>query len=134
MRLDEFVKTLVKIEFIEDSNCFGLYPFPMFVETDDEKFELNSLALGGDVLSCYKRFNEYKSQNAKNIYIALDFPKHDDIENDFVAIFSYNREGDISNVFAITYNNENGEQYEVITRNTSGLLTKIFEDFKHHVK
>ena len=66
--VEEFVKTMVKIEFIEDSNCFGHYPFQLFCENKDGEFEINVLALGGDVSSCYRRFAEYKKQNAKAIF------------------------------------------------------------------
>jgi hypothetical protein len=81
--VEEFVATMVKIDIIEDSNSYGHYPFQLYVELEDGKSEMNALALGGDVASCYKRFAKYKKENAKRIYLSLDFPKGGDIENDF---------------------------------------------------
>ena len=110
--VEEFVKSMVKIEFIEDSECYGHYPFQLFAETKDGKFEMNTLALGGDVESCYGKFSEYKSNDAKRMYMSLDFPKGGDIKDDFVAIFSFEN-GDI-NLFAIPYNVEDGKILDII--------------------
>jgi hypothetical protein len=103
----EFVKLMVKVEFIEDSNCFGHYPFQLFAEMDDGKNEINALALGGDVKSCYKRFSHYKKNNAKRIYLSLDFPKGGDMENDFVAILSF--ENNETKLHAIPYQVSDGK-------------------------
>ncbi len=124
--LEEFVNQFVKLEIIEDTNCFGLYPFPMVVETKEGAIELNSLALGGDVLSCYKRVKTYKKTEASKIFMALDFPKGGDIANDFVVVYSIVN-NEIS-IFALPYNTENGEMYERI--DNSETLTKILTQFK----
>lgn len=55
----EFVERLVTIDFIEDNNAFGHYPFQLLVETAEGNFELNALALGGDVVAVYKRVRWY---------------------------------------------------------------------------
>lgn len=122
----EFVEQIVKIEYLEDSNSYGHYPFQLFVENSDGKFEMNSLALGGDVESCYNRFGEYLKNNAKKIFMSLDFPASNDIDHDFVCIFSY-----IDNnydVYAIPYDTETGEIYEDIHNNK--MLDIILEEFK----
>lgn len=110
--LEEFIESLVKIEYIENSNCFGHYPFQMFVETNDGNFELNSLALGGDVEACYNRFAHYIINKAKRVYLSLDFPQGGDITNDFVAIFSFEN-GEI-NIIAIPYQESDGKSFEII--------------------
>ena len=110
--VEEFVKSMVKIEFIEDSNCFGHYPFQLLCENKDGGLEINALALGGDVASCYRRFAEYKKDGAKRIYLSLDFPKGGDIENDYVAIYTF--ENDKINLFAIPYEIEEGKRFDVI--------------------
>ena len=122
----EFVDTLVKIDHQDDFNCFGHFPFQLFVETSDGKFEMNALALGGDVLSCYKRFRKYLKENAKKIFMSLDFPSGGDIENDFICIFS--AVDGVIDIYAIPYSTENGEKYEEI--HTSELLSKILDQFK----
>jgi len=113
--VESFIKSLVKIEFIEDSNCFGHYPFQMFVENKDSTYELHSLALGGNVDSCYKRFAAHKKQSSKRIYLSLDFPKGGDIENDFVTIFTF--ENNEIGLFAIPYS-KNGETLDIIKNST----------------
>lgn len=122
----EFVDKLVKIDYIDDYNCFGHFPFQLFVETSDGKFEINALALGGNVLSCYKRFKKYLKENSKKIFMSLDFPSGGDIKNDFICIFS--AVDGILDIYALPYNTENGETYEEI--HTSELLSKILEQFK----
>lgn len=114
--VEEFVKTMVKIEFIEDSNCFGHYPFQLFCENKDGGFEINALALGGDVSSCYRRFSEYKKQNAKRIYLSLDFPKGGDIDNDYVAIYAF--ENNELSLFAIPYEIKDGKTFDTIKNST----------------
>jgi len=114
--VEEFVKTMVKIEFIEDSNCFGHYPFQLFCENKDGGFEINALALGGDVSSCYRRFSEYKKQNAKRIYLSLDFPKGGDIDNDYVAIYAF--ENNELSLFAIPYEIKDGKTFVTIKNST----------------
>jgi len=122
----EFVDQLVKIDILEDYDCYGHYPFQLFVETSDGKFEMNALALGGDVESCYKRCGEYLKNGAKKIFMSLDFPANLDIKEDFLCIFSI-VDGKFE-VYAIPYSTETGEKYEEI--HTSELLNKILEDFK----
>ena len=110
--VEEFVSSMVKVEFIEDSNCFGHYPFQLFAETKDGKQEINSLALGGDVASCYKRFAHYKNNDANRIYLSLDFPKGGDIQNDFVAIFSF--ENNEIKLQAMPYQESDGKLLQAI--------------------
>lgn len=126
----EFVDSLVKIDLVDEFDCYGHYPFQLFVETSDGRFEMNALALGGDVHACYKRVGKYMKENAKKIFLSLDFPKGGDIENDFICIFSV-VDGDID-IFAIPYSTENGEKYEEIHK--SELLDKILDQFKSIIK
>lgn len=124
--VEEFVELMVKIDFIEDSKCYGHYPFQLFVETKDGKFEINALALGGDVASCYRRFAEYKKNDAKRIYLSLDFPKCGDINEDYVVIFSF--ENGVIDLFAIPYKVEDGEVLDYIKDSTQ--LYNIKSDFE----
>ena len=123
--VQNFVTDLVKIDYVEQSDCFGHYPFQMFVEKKEGGFELNALALGGNVNSNYLRFREYLKAKAKRIYLSLDFPAGGDIENDFVAIFSY--ENGKYNLFAIPYETQEGKTFLEITK--SEQLDKIFNQF-----
>ena len=85
--LKEFAEKLVKIEYLDHCNAFGFYPFQMYVEHKDEKATICSLDLGGDVRAVYKAYADFFKEDAKRIYLALDFPSGMDISNDFV--FNY---------------------------------------------
>lgn len=123
--VQNFVTNLATIDYVEQSECYGHYPFQMFAETSDSKFELNALALGGDVRSCYLRFKMYFEQKAKRIYMSLDFPKGGDIKNDFVCIFCY-EDGKLE-LLAIPYDVETGEKYNQIKESTQlDLIAKEF--------
>ena len=127
--VNEFVEKLVNIDRI-DGEDYGHYPFQMLVETKDGSNEMNALALGGDVEACYRRFREYKNNEAKKIFLSLDFPSGGDIENDFVAVFSF-----VDNkveLIAIPYSPETGETFEKIYE--SEFLTKIKEQFLEYIK
>ncbi len=123
--VNEFVKTCVDITYIEDSECYGHYPFQLFVEKSDDKIEMCALALGGNVLQCYSKFKEYKKSSAKRIFMSLDFPSGGDIKNDFVAVFSLidNKIG----IFAIPYNPDNGKIHKRI--DISDHLIGILDQF-----
>lgn len=113
---EDFIKSMVNIEYIEDEGVYGHYPFQLFSETKNGDFEINSLALGGDVKSCYLRFLEYKNEGSKRIYLSLDFPQGGDIENDFVAILSF--ENDNLDLIALPYRTEDGKILDIITNST----------------
>ena len=121
----EFIDSCVKIGHLESCDCFGHYPFQLVAENKDGGLEINALALGGDVEACYRRAAEYKTNGAKKIYMSLDFPAGDDIDKDFVAIFSI-EDGEI-NISAIPYNTEDGKTFDVIEK--SSYLTGIKEQF-----
>ena len=129
MDVKEFIEKSVKIDLIESENAYGHYPFQLFVETSDGSFEMNALMLGGDVLSCYRRVRDYVREEAKEIYLSVDFPKGKDIVNDFVCVFSI-KDG-VCDVLAIPYEPETGETFEIITK--SILLDEILGNFKYIV-
>jgi len=90
MTINKFISQLVKIECIESSNEYGHYPFQLYAELETGATELSSLALGGDVEACYKKFTHYVVKlNAKQVFMSLDFPAGGDISTDFVVIFAW---------------------------------------------
>lgn len=100
----EFIEKMVDISFVKSSDCYGHYPFQLFCENSNGSIEINALALGGEVVLCFKKFAKYKSSGAVRIYMSLDFPGCGDIENDFVAIMSF--ENDELSVVAIPYESD----------------------------
>ncbi len=124
--VDEFVKGVVTIDFLEDFNCYGHYPFQMFVETENGQFEMVALALGGDVASCYRCVRKYLKRRAKRIFMSLDFSAFLDAKRDFVAVFAI--ENNKIDLFAIPYDEISGEKFEIIQ--TGGFLSKILLDIR----
>ena len=114
--LNNFIESFINLELIDETNCYGHYPFQMFVENEDNTNQINSLALGGDVASCYRLFAKNKNNNAKRIYFSLDFPSGGDIENYFVCVISY--ENNEINLIAIPYNVNTGERFDIIEEST----------------
>ena len=127
--INEFIRSLVKIEYIQSSGCYGLYPFQMYVETSDKKNKLEALDLGGDVKSCYKIVRERLQEKSNRIYLALDFPAFMDINKDFVAIMSI--ENSQFDLFAIPYNPNTGEQFEI--RREGMFLKALTDEMKKHI-
>lgn len=124
--VNNFVKTLVSISLMDDGISYGHYPFSGIVEEKDNNIIVLSLAMGGDVLSVYKSIGKYIVNGAKKAYFSLDFPSNIDLDNDFIAVFSYD-DGKY-NIFAIPYDVKTGEKFEEIYDNV--LLTKIMNQFK----
>jgi len=127
--IQEFVEKLVEIDFIEQSNCYGHFPFQLFVEKENHEFVMCALALGGDVESCYKTVKQYKSEKANRIYLSLDFPAILDMENDFVMIFYL--ENEKIEAFAIPYNVQTGEKLDIVKEGE--FINNILSDFKRVV-
>lgn len=118
----QFIEALVKIELLDDGVTYGYYPFHLIAEKANGKLDFNSLALGGDVLACYKRFKHYVDSGALKIFMAVDFPAHGEINNDFACVFSM-IEGEFS-VCAMPYSTATGEVFEVFEK------TKLLEVIK----
>ncbi|MDQ6481612.1 hypothetical protein [Dyadobacter sp. LHD-138] len=129
MNTEEFVKRLVAIDPIEDTGSYGHYPFQLYAEGADGSIELNALALGGDVLSCYRRMRKYVKDNAKEIFMSVDFPTGGDIHHDFVCVFSIVH-GEAS-VLAIPYDSVTGERFPEIKESIQ--LSAILAQFKQVV-
>lgn len=120
----EFINKLVKVEYIEQSNCYGHYPFQLFIEDKDNTFQLNALALGGDIAQCYQKFDTAITNGAKRIYMSLDFPAMLDIKTDFIGIFEY--KGDSVELFLIPYT-LGGEVLSKIT--SSEAIDQILKEY-----
>lgn len=87
MKLVEFIKQFVKIEYLDEFDAYGLYPFPMCAINNGE-MKITSLALGGDVRQCYEKFIA-DAKTHDTVYMALDFPARGDIQSDFACIYTY---------------------------------------------
>lgn len=110
---------------MEDDNCFGHYPFQLYVESKNGGIELNALALSGDVFSCYKRVQHYIRKDAKLLFLSVDFPASGDIEHDFVCVISVIN-GEVS-AFALPYDSHTGKRFDVIHKSDhlSGILSQF---------
>lgn len=104
--VNEFTEQMIKVDYIEQSDCFGHYPFQMFYEKHDGKASISALALGGDVKACHRLFADVMHGGIKRVYMSLDFPSGGDIENDFVCVFYYENSTHELKNFAIPYDSQ----------------------------
>ena len=125
--VNEFIENMVNIEFVDQSNCFGHYPFQMWTKTKDGKNEMAALAIGGDVAACYRAAAGHIKNDAKCVYLSLDFPATGDIKNDFVAVYSY--EDKELKCIAIPYDPKTGNLLDRI--NSSETLSGLMKQFKN---
>lgn len=123
MTRQEFISS-VKIEFIEQSNGFGHYPFQLFINKINGDNELHSLYLNC-VSQYYKHFKKFQNENTCKMFMSLDFPTLLDIQSDFVVILSY--ENNEINLIAIPYDVETGKTFDIIESGTA--LERIYKDY-----
>lgn len=77
---------MVKIDFIESSNCYGHHPMQLAAINSKGELELNAL-LHIKLNDIKTRVNHYLNDNEfKELFISLDFPSNDEIENDFILL------------------------------------------------
>ena len=88
MNFLNFVET-VKIDLIENVNCYGHHPMQLVAIANDGKCELNALAhLTFDNIK--ERFKSYFIKNEHDeIMLSLHFPKNDEIKNDFIMMLHF---------------------------------------------
>lgn len=126
--VNEFIESVVEIDFIEQSNCFGHYPFQMWVEDKDGENTMAALALGGDAAACYRKAISYIKDGAKIVYLSLDFPAIKGIDNDFVAVYSY--ENKELKCIAIPYDTKDGNLFKRIEEGEAiNMLIDQFNNF-----
>lgn len=77
---------IVKIDFIENSNCYGHHPMQLAAVNKKGELELNALMhLKTDDIK--NRVEYYLNRNDfKELFLSLDFPANDEIQNDFVLL------------------------------------------------
>lgn len=80
---------IVKIDFIESSNCYGHHPMQLAAINSKGELELNAL-LHMKLNDIKSRVDFYiKRDDFKELFISLDFPSNDEIENDFVLLLHF---------------------------------------------
>ncbi len=124
---NEFIKNLVKIEYQKTIEAYGHYPFQMYVEFNNGKKQLVSLALGGNIRAVYGKVRKIYGKT-KKIFLSVDFPTNGDIESDFVVVYSVIDK--IITSQAITYDTKTGKTLEVLGVVSSKQLTIITNQFK----
>ena len=107
MTQDQFIDSFLKIEYVEHSKSFGLYPYAMVAVAPDGKLSISALALD-DVRLCYIKFREAIKEGSTAVHMLLDFPAGMDCTSDVVFVYSWDSEG--LKMFGVPYDNTNGEQ------------------------
>jgi len=123
--LENFIKDFVDLTTQENGD-FGHFPFQFFTVTKDNKLEIGALALGGDVISCFKYFSLAVIQDAKQVFMSLDYPGNEHIPQDFVAVFYYHKKR--IDVVAIPYDTATGKRSPIVYR------SPILDDIKQTLK
>ena len=121
----EFIDSFVNVSYLEADKAYGHYPFQLFVETKDGSCELNALFLAGDILSVCRRVRQYVIQDAKMLFLSVDFPAGGDIDHDFVCVISVqDRE---CTALALPYDPSTGERFTEVKEGIqlSGILAQF---------
>lgn len=113
----------------QEGGAFGHFPFQMLSINQDGTLEVGVLLLGGDVISCYRAVKKNVKKGASKVFLSVDFPAKEGIDNDFVAVFSV--EDGASSLFAIPYDTVTGEKLPIVEGNE--VLGKIREQFDNVV-
>ena len=116
----------LKVDFQEDFGAFGHYPFQM-LSKKGKKENYSALFLNGSVTLKYEKMKEQISNGNNEVLLSVDFPAKRDIENDFIAVFSYKEKK--FDLAAITYCTETGEKLSFLDWKNSEHLTIIFNQF-----
>lgn len=124
--VEEF-KEFISIDFNEEHQEFGHYPFQLVAIDDEDKLIMNSLALGGDVISCYMSFAKYIASGYKKVYMSVDFPATMDMETDFVAVLSW--ENGRMDLVGLPYDNKTGEKLPELKGESKQVFTTILKQF-----
>jgi len=126
--ITEFIKNCVKLNKIENSEDFGLYPFPMY-SIEDNNADMFSLAFGGDVEKCYNKFIQEIIGGKEKIFMALDFPPIMDMEQDFICICEYESNENELTITGIPFCVKTGDLNNTVTEKDNLALQKIRLDF-----
>ena len=111
MDKQKFIEQFVEIEWVENSDCFGHYPFQLYVEAGDGN---KCIALATDMRGVMEMMDK-ELKGYEKAFIALDFPAIDDMKTDFLAILCLSPEK--QEISAITYNAETGD---ILNNNANG--------------
>ena len=129
MDTKEFVETLVKIDFVEQSQCYGHYPFQLYAENEKQEITLGAIMGISDVRECYRSAQHAINEGNRKVFLSTDFPGHHDMPHDHVVIFSY-EDGQFS-AFAIPYSVKTGKVMEAV--HEGEFLDIVLEQFKQTV-
>jgi len=104
----EFIEKFIKIEYIENSDSMGLYPFPLLAENAAHEASF-ALLVGLGCKECFRTFADFAIKN-QTVVMALDFPQSLDSGSDFIGIFYVDKSKNTGlSVFAIPYDTVTGE-------------------------
>lgn len=110
-----FINQFVKIEYIDQSQCYGHYPFSYASETAiSTNKNIGAMAVGS-VVDCFKVFAKELKAGQDKIVMAIDFPMILDAPSDFIGIFYTLDNGKTLELFAIPYNPKDGSSFPYLT-------------------
>ncbi|MEV9477598.1 hypothetical protein ACOTVS_11760 [Aliarcobacter butzleri] len=120
---NEFVNN-TKINFIENCNCYGHHPMQLI--SINKRNELNLTALMHlRLIDVKNRFKEYfYNEDNRDLMLSLDFPKNDEIKNDFIMLLHFN-DKKLINLLIREYNPKNGEFLQTIEDKNLNVVKEI---------
>ena len=127
--LQKFISTFVNIEYHKEERAFGYRPYNFFVTGQDDKSSAGALVgLPGSEAN-YGAVARFLKEKPKIFFLAMDFPPFEEIQTDFVAIFSYIQSDDLFECTALPYNNKTGVGYPLLSSKGSPTLKTLLKEF-----
>lgn len=130
MDLKSFRESFVKIEPIEGTGAYGHHPFQLIAVTADGGNEINALFIQ-KMHQVIKRVKEYIAEEAKEIFLSLDFPAGNGIPNDFVLCLHLVA-GKSHETMVIEYSTEDGSVFKESSGDDYPLVCEIVRYFVAH--
>lgn len=115
---------IVKIDFIENSNCYGHHPMQLVAIDKNGKCEFNALAHMrlDNVKDIFKSYSVKKDDN--EIMLSLDFPKNDEVKNDFIMMLHFKNK-QLVDLLIKEYKVETGEVINVSDNKHFNVVNEI---------
>lgn len=119
---------MVKIDFIESSNCYGHHPMQLAAINKKGELELNVLL--------HFKLNDIKSRvdfcmnrdDFKELFISLDFPSNDELENDFILLLHL-QERTLKESIIKEYDRDTGEIINISSNDNYKIVNHIVNLF-----
>jgi len=84
----KFKEDIIKIEFLESCSSFGHHPMQLIAINSDDTMEMNAL-VGLNIQGIVDRVKDYKENDSKELFLSMDLPSCEGINNDYVLALHF---------------------------------------------